>query len=458
MRGAEGREPVITVDGPAAAGKSTVGRRLAERLGFRFIDTGAMYRALALSVDAAGLSPDDEAKLRAHLEGVDVRLRGDRLLLDGRDVTAEIRTPRISELTSRLTRLAAVREKITPLQRRAAAAGGVVLEGRDTGTVVCPDAEVKFYMDATLDERARRRQAELRARGLEADFGTVRGEIGRRDVQDTTRALAPLRKADDAIEVDTSELTIEQVVERMLAEVERRRGCRAEGRAADGAPMSGLYAFAKPVAAALLRLFFRLEAKNPDHVPSRGPVLLVANHSSFLDPPLVGAAVSRQLWFLAKVELFRIPLFGTLIRRLNARPVRRQGPDPGALRTALRVLEAEGALLIFPEGTRGEEGVLRPAKTGAGMLAVTSGAPVVPVYISGSGRAWPRGRRFFRPARITVVFGPPLSFDGGQRAGGHRRAQYEAVGREMMAAIARLKDSLAADGARLKPRVHAQIQ
>ena len=222
--------------------------------------------------------------------------------------------------------------------------------------------------------------------------------------------------------------------------------------------MSGLYAFAKPVAAALLRLFFRLEAKNPDHVPSRGPVLLVANHSSFLDPPLVGAAVSRQLWFLAKVELFRIPLFGTLIRRLNARPVRRQGPDPGALRTALRVLEAEGALLIFPEGTRGEEGVLRPAKTGAGMLAVTSGAPVVPVYISGSGRAWPRGRRFFRPARITVVFGPPLSFDGGRRAGGHRRAQYEAVGREMMAAIARLKDSVAADEARLKPRVHAQIQ
>jgi len=235
MREAEGREPVITVDGPAAAGKSTVGRRLAERLGYRFIDTGAMYRALALSVDAAGLSPDDEAKLRAHLEGVDVRLRGDRLLLDGRDVTAEIRTPRISELTSRLTRLAAVREKITPLQRRAAAAGGVVLEGRDTGTVVCPDAEVKFYMDATLDERARRRQAELRARGLEVDFGTVRGEIGRRDAQDTTRALAPLRKADDAIEVDTSELTIDQVVERMLAEVERRRG--GAGRRA--APRTG---------------------------------------------------------------------------------------------------------------------------------------------------------------------------------------------------------------------------
>src|SRR5436190_23372990 len=154
-----------------------------------------MYRALALSVDAAGLSPDDEAKLRAHLEGVDVRLRGDRLLLDGRDVTAEIRRPRISELTSRLTRLAAVREKITPLQRRAAAAGGVVLEGRDTGTVVCPDAEVKFYMDATLAERARRRQAQLRSGGVEADLATVRAEIEARDAQDTTRAPAPPRQA-----------------------------------------------------------------------------------------------------------------------------------------------------------------------------------------------------------------------------------------------------------------------
>src|SRR3989442_3287006 len=165
MRGAEGREPVITVDGPAAAGKSTVGRRLAERLGFRFIDTGAMYRALALSVDAAGLSPDDEAKLRAHLEGVDVRLRGDRLLLDGRDVTAEIRTPRISELTSRLTRLAAVREKITPLQRRAAAAGGGVLQGRDTRTVVWPGAAGEVYIDATLHERAPRRPAPPQAPG-----------------------------------------------------------------------------------------------------------------------------------------------------------------------------------------------------------------------------------------------------------------------------------------------------
>lgn len=218
---------MITIDGPAGAGKSTVGRRLAARLGYRFIDTGAMYRALALSVDEAGLGDADEGTLRAHLEGLDVRLRGDRVLLNGRDVTPEIRTSRISRLTSRLTRLAVVRDRLTPFQRREAVAGGVVLEGRDTGTVVCPDAEVKFYLDASLDVRARRRQKELAERGFRIDVVAVRREIGQRDVDDSTRALAPLRRAADAVVVHTSRLGIEEVVERLLAEVERKCSTRS---------------------------------------------------------------------------------------------------------------------------------------------------------------------------------------------------------------------------------------
>src|SRR2546428_3079164 len=212
--------------------------------------------------------------------------------------------------------------------------------------------------------------------------------------------------------------------------------------------MSRPYACVKPVVAVLMRLFFRVEVKNPEHVPLAGAVLLVANHSSLLDPPLVGGVVPRQLSFLAKAELFRIPLFGPLIRRLNARPVRREGPDPGALRMALRVLEEDGALLIFPEGTRGAEGVLRPAKAGAGMLAVKSGAPVVPVYISGSGRAWPRGQRLFRPAKVTVAFGPPLRFDGGRRAARQPRTPNENASPAPNAALAPLKGTPGHDGAR----------
>lgn len=198
-----------------------------------------------------------------------------------------------------------------------------------------------------------------------------------------------------------------------------------------------LYAFLKPIVAALCRLFFGLEAHGTEHVARHGAVLLVANHSSVLDPPVIGALLHRQMSFLAKAELFRIPLFGGLIRRLNARPVRRDGADAGALRTVLRVLAEDRVLLTFPEGTRGEEGVLRPPKPGAGMLAVLSGAPVVPVFVSGSGRAWPRGRRLPRPAKIIVRFGPPLTF--ARSEGQDRRSYYETVSRAMMSAIAELQ-------------------
>jgi CMP/dCMP kinase len=214
------RRAVITIDGPAGAGKSTAARTLAARLGYRLVDTGAMYRALAWSVARAGLPAEDTPALRRHLASVDVRLDGERVFVDGRDVTGEIRTREISDLTSRLTMLGPVRDRVTPMQREMAAAGGVVLEGRDTGTVVCPDADVKFYLDASDEARARRRQRELAAAGVAVDLETVRQEIALRDRQDTTRALAPLRKAPDAITLDTTDLDVEQVVALMRKAIE----------------------------------------------------------------------------------------------------------------------------------------------------------------------------------------------------------------------------------------------
>ena len=199
-----------------------------------------------------------------------------------------------------------------------------------------------------------------------------------------------------------------------------------------------LYAVLKPIAVALMRLLFRVEGYGQEHVPAEGPVLIVANHSSILDPPLVGGMCPRQLTFLAKAELFRIPGFGGLIRRLGAQPLRREGADPSALRTAQRVLAEGKALLVFPEGTRGDEGDLREPKAGAALLAVQSGATVVPAYVRGSGRAWPRGRRLPRPVKVVVTFGTPLRFL--RPTGADRKAHYEAASRQMMAAIAALRD------------------
>jgi cytidylate kinase len=222
---ADKREPVITIDGPAGAGKSAAARSLAQRLGFRLVDTGALYRGLVWAVREAGIDPEDEAALAGVLERTRVELVADRVIVDGRDVTGLIRTPEISDLTSRLTARGLVRDKMTPLQRQLAAGGGVVLEGRDTGTVVWPEAEVKFYLDADIDTRARRRRAELVAQGVQMDLPAVVQDVARRDRQDTERALAPLRKADDAVLVDTSRLSPEDVVDRMVKVVEQARCC-----------------------------------------------------------------------------------------------------------------------------------------------------------------------------------------------------------------------------------------
>ena len=216
-----------------------------------------------------------------------------------------------------------------------------------------------------------------------------------------------------------------------------------------------LYAVLKPLAVAVMRLLFRVEGRGSASVPREGPVLLVANHSSFLDPPLVGGVTPRPLSFMAKAELFRVPLLGALIRRLNARPVRREGADAAALRTALRILQEGGVLLMFPEGTRGPEGTLREPKPGAAMLAVMSGAPVVPVYIQGSGRAWPRGRRLPRPAKVIVTFGTPLRFERRDAEG--RKTEYEAASRAIMAAIEALAGR-SSTGASAPPAARAAVR
>ena len=195
-----------------------------------------------------------------------------------------------------------------------------------------------------------------------------------------------------------------------------------------------LYAVLKRCAFGIARVWFRLSAVGTDRVPAEGHVILAANHLSLLDPALIGCVAPRDLDYMAKTELFRIPGLGGLIRRLNAHPVDRSGSDSAALRLAIRLLGAGRAVLLFPEGTRGTDGRLGAARAGTGMLAALSTAPVVPVYIQGSGRALPRGAMAPRPCHVTVTFGSPLQF---ARERGKER--YQGISDEIMAAIGRVK-------------------
>jgi cytidylate kinase len=229
---------VVAIDGPSGAGKSTAGRALATHLGYTYIDTGAMYRALALKASRAGVSLDSEEALAALCRASSIQLSegGRRVLLDNHDVTAEIRSREISRASSLVSVHPGVRVEMVARQRELGQDGGVVLDGRDIGTAVFPDAEVKFYVDATPGERAQRRLGELRAAGNDVSFEAVELEVRERDYTDTHRSESPLVRAWDAIDVDTTRLSPEEVVERMLAAVRAR-----EGKPVDLARLAGIH-------------------------------------------------------------------------------------------------------------------------------------------------------------------------------------------------------------------------
>lgn len=212
----ENRIGVIAIDGPAGAGKSTVAKAVAAKLSISYLDTGALYRALAFYLDEFSILPEEDAKLSKALFDVYVEISGGRVLLNGKDVSDSIRLPRIDRIASLYSALPSVREKLLSLQREQALKGALVADGRDVGTVVFPYAPVKIFLTARPEVRARRRFDELASRGLDVDYGKILEEIVRRDAADTERAISPLRKAPDAVLLDTSDLNVEQVVDRVV--------------------------------------------------------------------------------------------------------------------------------------------------------------------------------------------------------------------------------------------------
>ncbi|HBH28769.1 MAG: (d)CMP kinase [Desulfofustis sp. PB-SRB1] len=214
---------VVTIDGPSGVGKSTISRRLSHHLGFTYLDTGAMYRAVAWYVNRHGIDADNEAQLTDNLDKISITLIPAHLpgedtgvIVNGEHLGAELRTPEISMLASRISALPPVRRCLTLMQQEMGKQGKVVAEGRDTGTVVFPDAAYKFFLDASPEVRAKRRIGQLQANGETISFDEVLAATIQRDRQDRERSIAPLRPADDALRIDTSTATIDEVVDRML--------------------------------------------------------------------------------------------------------------------------------------------------------------------------------------------------------------------------------------------------
>jgi cytidylate kinase len=222
------RRPVVTIDGPAGSGKSTTARMVARKLGYTYLDTGAMYRAMTVKALKTGVDLDDPDALARQARETDMAIRpdpdGTRVILDGTDVTDEIRTPEVTQASSIVAAAEGVRKRMVELQRQVGAGGGIVAEGRDMGSVVFKDAEIKIYLDASLGCRAVRRKKELEGAGTAVDLEKMEKDIESRDVYDSSREHSPLIIPEGSIIVDTTEMTIEEQVERVIQEVRKKTG------------------------------------------------------------------------------------------------------------------------------------------------------------------------------------------------------------------------------------------
>jgi cytidylate kinase len=432
---------IIAIDGPAGSGKSTIAREVAKRLGMRYLDTGAMYRTATLLALEAGLVPNriDEAAALAAAAPIRFVERPDdltRVFIGEREVTDDIRGRLVTQNVSAVSADSDVRAVFTERQRAEAARGDVVLEGRDTGTVVFPNADLKIYLVASIDERARRRQLQLEAQGVSQPLEELVADIAARDAYDSGRELAPLRRADDAMEIDTTGMSIAEVIEAVCARAAAARplatpattptspsGARPPQRpemspgSADvrkwtlsrmvRSPLDTLlYRFAYSFIPTLWRLLFRMEISGQEHFPLSGPVVLASNHRSNLDPFFLGVSAPRQIHFMAKAELWKVSILGYLIDRLGAFPINRGEADRQAVRRALEVLVAGAVLGIFPEGHRQRHGGFGEIHPGVTLFSLRQETVTIPVVMDGTERIM-RGRMMRFP-RVRVAFGPPL--------------------------------------------------
>ena len=399
----------IAIDGPGGAGKSSVAKAVSHTLGIIYVDTGALYRNIGLYMLDHGIDTKDADVVVPALKDISIELKFEDgrqvILLNGVDRGDEIRTPAASMAASHVSAIPDVRDFLLDLQRSIAKKNSLVMDGRDIGTVILPDAEVKIFLTASPEARAYRRFKELTAAGKEVTLKQVYDEMVERDKNDSTRSVAPCVPAEDAVYLDNSKLNLEETVEEIIKIVKKKTK--------DTTP---LYQFLKAIVSPIYRLLFNVRVIGKENVPTEGGVLLCPNHLAAVDVISIGAVCPRQITCIAKKELFEIPVLGGLVKALGAVKIDRGGADVGAIKAAVSAIESGKTVVIFPQGHRcpGVNLASTQIRHGAGLIAYYAKCDVVPVCINIKGGKY----SLFR--KTEIIYGKPIKYselgytDGGR--------------------------------------------
>jgi len=366
---------VIAIDGTAGSGKTTICLRLAYLLDYIPVLTGKLYRGVGAYIKRHNLKPEE---IKEKIKDLKIEYKFEenipKIFINEKDFTQELSDPEVEKITSKIAELKEIRDFLYNLQRNFVEKKGVIMEGRDIGTVIAPDADLKIYMDADIKTRAERRLKDFKEKGRKMSYEMVLKELEERDKRDKERINAPLKKAKDAYFIDTTDKEIDEVLYEILKLAYKKiyTSIRDKLRWKIG------YVITYPI----IKWLLGMKIEGRENLLKRGPCIITPNHVTFWDPPFVGFAVKRECYFLAKIDLFLTnPLFAWLIRTFNAIPLRKGAGAVSAYENAERFLKEGRVIVIFPEGTRSKTGKLLPFKKGAASLACKTKVPVYPVYI-----------------------------------------------------------------------------
>ena len=418
----------IALDGPSGAGKSTIAKAVAAKMKYVYVDTGAMYRAVACYMLTSGTDLDNTDEIIDKLKDIAIKLEykdgAQHVILNGEDVSDKIRTPEISMAASKTSAIPDVRTFLFDLQQTMAKENDIIMDGRDIGTVVLPNADVKVFLTASAEERAKRRFKELQEKGDPSTYEEVLRDVEQRDYNDTHRETAPLKKADDAIEVDTTKLDLQQSIDEICRVITEKLGEKKNSepvtekkpRAArvimDVRPISkkhrvnplkvGLYGLFRWIVVGLYHIYYDIRWEGVENVPKDGGNIFASNHRSYQDPVFIALHTRVPLSYMAKEELFQgNKAFKWLITTFGAFPVSRGKGDTAVIDTSIEKLEMGRNLAIFPEGTRSMDGKVGKGKTGVALIAAVAQTKIVPVGITFEGKLK------FRK-KVIIRYGKPI--------------------------------------------------